>query len=295
MCAEKDNPKLKILVCYYQPWQLSTEDLYFPIQAGKSVSGFNLAEMQGDDTGDNISERNAIFGEFTAWYWGWKNIKSIYPNLEYIGLSHYRRFFALDKPFIGESWVGIDFIPTMENYESLIVQKLKDNDVIMTKPIMFGVDLKTQWGHKHNSNDYLLLKAVMHEMYPAYDGSLVNFFERNNTISLYCCFISKYNFFDKYFEWLFPLLFEIEKRIDVSSYDPYNKRVIAFLAERLLNVYVRHNKLRVCYEPIYFINGKRNINPKVNFLSILKKSLKFIMPHGIVEMMQKGKWYAKGK
>ena len=37
----------------------------------------------------------------------------------------------------------------------------------------------------------------------------------------------------------------IEKKIDVSSYDNYQKRVIGFLAERLVKVYVVHNHLRV--------------------------------------------------
>jgi len=151
---------------------------------------------------------------------------------------------------------------------------------------MFGVDLKTQWGYKHNPDDYFLLKAVMHEMYPEYDESLVDFFESNNNASLYCCFISKYDLFDKYFEWLFPLLFEMEKRIDISRYDTYNKRVIAFLAERLLNVYVRHNKLRVCHESVYLISGKQSIH---NFFSMSKRLIKFFMPHGIVEIIRNRK------
>jgi hypothetical protein len=72
---EGNNSKIKILVCYYQPWKLELPkgNIFLPIQAGKVSSGFSL-NMQDDTAGDNISNRNDMFGEFTAWYWAWKNI-----------------------------------------------------------------------------------------------------------------------------------------------------------------------------------------------------------------------------
>jgi len=192
LCSKDPTAKVKILVCYYQPWSLPSEDIFFPIQAAKSSSGYNL-QIQGDDIGDNISSRNAVFGEFTAWYWGWKNIKTLYQNLEYIGLAHYRRVFALNEPFKCETAIPKKYFPEIEGYETLVMQKLESKDIILTKPVLFGVDLKTQYEKFHNASDYLLLKEVMHEIYPEYDKSLTEFFENDNTISLYCCFISKYN------------------------------------------------------------------------------------------------------
>ena len=46
-------------------------------------------------------------------------------------------------------------------------------------------------------------------------------------------------------EWLFNILSRLEKQIDISGYSEYNQRVYGFLAERLLNVWVEKNKLKI--------------------------------------------------
>jgi hypothetical protein len=278
MDSKSNETKAKILVCYnLKRWSLPKEEIFFPIQSGKAVSKFSL-KMQGDDTGDNISDKNERFGEFTAWYWAWKNIKTIYPNIEYIGLSHYRRFFALDEPQEKYTEIIVPGIPKMENYEDLIVQKLEHNDIILVKQASYGYGLQTAW-----SNDALTMKNIVHDMCPEYDETFLHFFQGNNKVSLYCMFIGRYDFFDGYFEWLFPLLFEAEKRIDTSGYSSYQKRVLAFLAEQLLNIYVIHNKLKVRYEPIYFVKEERFIEPHVNVKTILRNAIKFVTPYGILK------------
>ena len=32
-------------------------------------------------------------------YWAWKNLKKLYPDVKYVGLYHYRRFFALRNTY----------------------------------------------------------------------------------------------------------------------------------------------------------------------------------------------------
>lgn len=56
---------------------------------------------------------------------------------------------------------------------------------------------------------------------------------------------------DRYCSWLFDILFELEKRIDVSSYDMYQKRVFGFLSERLFTVWLHHENLRVTNQEVY--------------------------------------------
>jgi hypothetical protein len=247
-----NSEELKILVCYYQPWELPQEDYFMPIQAGKAVSGFKL-NMQGDDTGDNISAKNAGFGEFTAWYWAWKHIKELHPNIKYIGLSHYRRFFLMDQPYSQYRLIYTTMIPEMEENKNLFIESLQRNDIILSKPAFFSCAVKEHYRFWHKESDCLCMKQIVHELCPEYDDSFSYVFDNNYGLSLYCLFVSKYELFNDYFTWLFPLLFEAEKRIDISGYEPYQHRALAFLAERLLNVYVHHHKLKALYEPICFI------------------------------------------
>jgi hypothetical protein len=274
--SEMRTPKLKILVCYYQPWkqEIPKDSIFLPIQAGKANSSFDL-NMLDDSTGDNISDRNEMFGEFTAWYWGWKNIKKHYPEIEYVGLSHYRRFFAM--PERGrERVIDLAKTPIMNDYEKRFIKSLEKHDIILAKPEYFPYSLRVDFSFWHNSFDYICLEEIVHEMCPEYYESFVHVWERNSKMSLYCMFVAKYDLFDKYFNWLFPLLFEAERRIDVSKYPKYQKRVLAFLAERMLNVFVYHHKLRIDYKPIYFIHApEENYKEKSN---IILKMLSYIKP-----------------
>jgi hypothetical protein len=163
----------------------------------------------------------------------------------------------------------------MKNYESLIIQKLEGKDIILVRPMTFADTIKKQYSIEHDISDYNCIKNIVHEISPEYDDSFLHFFEGNKTISLYCIFIARYELFDKYFEWLFPLLFEAEKRIDFSNYNAYQKRAIAFLAERLLNVYVLHHKLKAVYEPIYYItNMEEYIESKTGIKTFLKRTIR---------------------
>ncbi|SQB29178.1 Uncharacterised protein [Citrobacter koseri] len=64
-------------------------------------------------------------------------------------------------------------------------------------------------------------------------------------ISLYNMFVGKADVVNQYCQWLFPLLDEVNKQIDFSGYDSYQKRILGFMAERLFNVWIEHNKRNI--------------------------------------------------
>ena len=50
---------------------------------------------------------------------------------------------------------------------------------------------------------------------------------------------------DTYCTWLFDVLFELERRLDISDYSPYDARVFGFVAERLLDVWLGESSKRM--------------------------------------------------
>ena len=85
---------LRIYIVTHKPCSIPSDGVFVPIHVGRAVSKYSdeMAWMQGDDTGDNISQKNPQYCEMTAHYWIWKNVH----DTEYVGVCHYRRFFGID-------------------------------------------------------------------------------------------------------------------------------------------------------------------------------------------------------
>lgn len=81
-------------------------------------------------------------------------------------------------------------------------------------------------------------------------------------------FIINRKLFNEYCEWLFSILFEVEKLTNIENYDDYNKRIFGFLAERFFNVWVKEKHLKAAMYSVINIedeekNKKRNISSKL--------------------------------
>ena len=55
---------------------------------------------------------------------------------------------------------------------------------------------------------------------------------------------------DDYCSWLFSILSKCESLIDISGRDAYQKRVFGFMAERLFNVWIMGNSIKVSETPV---------------------------------------------
>ena len=51
-------------------------------------------------------------------------------------------------------------------------------------------------------------------------------------------FIIKKKMFEEYCDFIFPILFNIDKKLDISTYDNYQKRQVAFISERLTSLFL---------------------------------------------------------
>ena len=70
---------IKIIVATHKKYWMPSDDIYLPVHVGKK--GKTDLGYQGDDTGDNISDKNTNYCELTGLYWAWKNLKADYKGL----------------------------------------------------------------------------------------------------------------------------------------------------------------------------------------------------------------------
>lgn len=252
--------KSKIYIAMHKDYWKTSNEIYCPIEIG-AIKHKNKFLLCRDDIGENISEKNNTYCELTALYWIWKNDISS----EIIGLTHYRRYFNfIDKNiFYLNRYIGINRTKDIEMYinvnEKQLKKILEENDIILPKPWYTNVTLREHYNREHYECDFDMLEIILKNKYPEYSNSF-DVVVKRNYMYLLNMFIVKRDIFMDYMKWLFDILEELEKHIKISN-DRYQSRTIGFIAERLINVYVYHNNLKVKELPIIFIDEKdKNIN-----------------------------------
>jgi hypothetical protein len=245
-------------VCYFKPFYTVKNPQYIPIQGGKAIAGFNL-NIQGDDTGDNISAYNPIFSELTVVYWVWKNA----PKTEYVGFCHYRRFFDFKRnPKFSQGYIRLpeEDIRMVENLPAPdYARLLSDCDIIIPKRIVLPHSLRKNYEVYHYREHYALLRNTLEKLYPDYLGSFDKVMNGTNKLPAYNILITRWDLFDRYCDFIFPLFFQIQKEIKLPA-DPTQQRVFGYMSERLLAVFIYHHKLKAKEYPLFLFN--RNAKKK---------------------------------
>lgn len=225
---------VKIIIATHKQYDFPDVNYYIPIQVGSALSG-NELDILDDNTGDNISIKNKSFCELTALYWAWKNC--FLDNAMYVGLVHYRRYFAGSKIKLKEKGI-------MSADELLLL--LKKYDCIVPKKRKYYIEtIYEHYKNAHFAKDLDAVREVLFEKYPDYLDTFDDFMQHRE-LYLFNMFVMKKELFDSYCHWLFNILFTLEKRIDISNYDKYQTRVFGFIAERLFNVWLIKNHLKLC-------------------------------------------------
>lgn len=239
---------IKILICTHKEVELPQHEYFFPIQAGTDLAEKQLSYAT-DNTGDHISFKNRNFCELAAHYWVWKNLKGI----DIIGLNHYRRyfdFFRLFRRFSPDrSFCQLDDFLSKPYIFPDLESILNKYDIILPNRRNHPYNLVTQYSIFHITEDWDILKQTIRDLTPEYIPAFEDTIERNNSLSNYNMFITSWKYFDGYSEWLFKILFEVERRIKISAY-PNQARVFGYMSERLINVYCAHHCLKIKHFPV---------------------------------------------
>lgn len=94
--------------------------------------------------------------------------------------------------------------------------------------------------------------SILYEKLPLKEYKAAENFFNNNEVLWGNIMVLSRKEFDEYCSWLFPILFAVYDRITLSS-DPYQKRAIGFMAERLASFYfLGLNKKKYYYLILYW-------------------------------------------
>lgn len=238
----------KIFICAHKEVELPQHPYFLPIQAGAALHA-PISGYQPDNEGDNISDKNPHFCELTCHYWAWKNLK----NVDIVGLNHYRRYFdfqkkwpqfSADKRFITtEDFLKKGYV--FPNLEEL----LGKYDIILPVARHWRVSNTQQYGEYHIAKDWEILRQIIKERSPKYIPAFEKTMDHSNKSVGYNMFITHWKYFDAYSEWLFDILFEVERRIPPID-DPIQSRIYGYMSERLINIFCEHHHLTIKNIPL---------------------------------------------
>lgn len=231
---------IKIIVASHKKYWMPADDIYLPLHVGKE--GKADIGFIGDNTGDNISNKNANYCELTGLYWAWKNLPA-----EYIGLCHYRRYFTRSNPCSCSKKKQV--ILTKAEWEELI----NEHPIIVPDKRKYYIETnRSHYNHSHYAKDLDLTEKIIQEKYPQYSEAFSKVMERT-WAHMFNMFVMRRDYFDEYCNWLFDVLQELEKRTDITDYDVVEARIYGYISELLLDVWLETNKLEYYEQNVAFL------------------------------------------
>ena len=247
---------------------------YIPVGLGKDIRNKNFIT---DAIGENISEKNPYYGEYTFHYWLWKNeIKKL--NNNWIGFCQYRKFWLLentDRIYDNFDDLSKDIITNIpkefDNYESILGEPININQFKLSKLIkknflkivsnpsfLFNKkrNIKFHFDFMHGEGN--LDKAI--SLLDNNDKSDFDYFV-NSEVSFnpHNMFICKSNeVLEKYYNSIFPWLKRCEKKFGFELEGYGFKRIYGFLAERYMSFwfkkYTKYKTLPILFKDISDLN-----------------------------------------
>lgn len=224
-----------IAVAAHKNYRMPEDEMYLPVHVGKDLHpDVNLGKrFVTDNSGDNISSLNNYYSELTALYWIWKNNTALYR-----GLVHYRRHF--------ETADILTRVMHRNRFDKIIkepevAELLADTDIILPRKRNYYIEtVYSHYAHTFPVEQLDATKDIIKEnapeYLPAFDAVM-----KSTKAHMFNMLIMKDEKLDEYCGWLFPILFELQHRIDPSQYDAFNARYPGRISEMLLDVWLNTN------------------------------------------------------
>lgn len=251
-------PSIKIFVSHRIDIdsELIDNPIYVPVRCGAVFDSENPMKIAGDNTGDNISEKRMSFCEFTVQYWAWKNVQA-----DYYGLCHYRRYLSFANQRFKTDEYTMIYEPILtpkgkEKYGLLNASEMEsliERYDIVTSEYANVDKMPTSTGHKrtvaelweaHDGEFFEkksidLLFELIDRMAPEYSISSREYFA-GNLHRGFNCYVMRRELFYRLCKFQFPIMFEVERKLDTTGYTQTMHRTPAFLGEMLYGIFLYH-------------------------------------------------------
>lgn len=226
MANAEMNKEVTIIIATHKSYRMPKDNMYLPVHVGAEGKDIELGYTK-DNTGENISNKNSSYCELTGMYWSWKNLES-----SYVGLAHYRRHFSLSKkskdPFDNILQFA-ELKPMLEKYCVFVPKRRK----------YYIETMYSHYAHTHYAEHLDVTKQIISEKYPEYLESCEKIYKQTSAF-MFNMMIMRKDLFDSYCQWLFDILFELEKSIGdkVKDYDSFQSRLYGRVSEIIFNVWL---------------------------------------------------------
>ncbi len=251
---------VKIIVSHRQGVEAETVDnpIYLNVRGGAALSATTNDTLQGDNTGDNISERINSLCEYAPLYWAWKNVEA-----DYYGLCHYRRYISFSEKDLKYSQhlkqAKINSLSKAnqhllriddEDYMKSVISKY---DMIVPYEYDSYTDwvgdkkmtVKEQWLHINKNylteHDFDLLLELIKKHSPQYYEPMCQFMD-GHKFRGFNCFVMKKELFNEFCEFVFPILLEFDDMLDKEELSEYQMRAPGFAGEWLFSMWTQEKE-----------------------------------------------------
>ncbi len=234
-----------------------------------------LENTLGDDTGENISEKNTRYSELTAHYWAWKNYELL-DSPDYIGFVHYRRGFLLAaEPGQG----SVRFVSTLDEQRR---KEISDTSRLeLGKYQLYAPEARQAYRLEPDEGRYRLktnpkepcrvIEKIPHQkgLAEALDYMASRYPEREKYLRSYLRGRYAYQWnmaifhrdvFLRFAPYFFDVLAHVERVVDSSLFSTADQRFIAYLGEHLTGAFIDEMVKRreaVKELPTYFVRDVR--------------------------------------
>lgn len=283
---KKKNLKMYCMSLYDHNYENFKFLNYEPVGLGE-IDKFRKGWLR-DNVGDNISYKNKYYGEYTFYYWFWKNHLNKIEKNTWVGFCHYRHHWSNQNQIKSDE---LNRIIDKNNYHDFVLKEKNDlwndYDVILGDPMDvsgkykfskiikkgLGIFLKDISAFTEKKRNIKLHFDVFHgaglldksiDLLDDENKKDFKFYVENqysfNRENMFIC--KSKSLMSEYFNSVFSWLERCEKIFGFNLKGYAKTRIYTFLAERYISYWFNKNSKVLAWPVFFYDTNKQRIKLK---------------------------------